>query len=400
MRILLITPSNAGGHHNEYKILLAKAFSELGHEVLHFPQNSSNIKTINKSIPSFFLQYKFLTKPYLKYQKYVKELWQIRKNALTNWNVLFNHITYLQDNSYPPDLLFFECLDVSIGQYLTKKDIDKRLRIPFSGILISPNDTSNMTKSFFRKGFFDPYHLLKSKWCLSIAVLMDEAGPLVSSLVHKPVIVLPDIVSNPVKVQDNSLRTAIRTRAKGRFTFGIWGSLEQRKGTTEFLQTCLTLPKDNYFFVMGGCVHHDGWPEKDKIILDEILLGIHENIIVFDKWLTDDELLSGMKACDLIFAAYPHWRFSSGIVGKAAAVGVPILVNDGFVMARRVNDFNIGFVKQEQDDTSTWLSNNIDSIKKLRTSTSFRDGCLKYCESNSFEKWCKSLKHLIEPQKS
>lgn len=396
MRILLITPDNAGGHHNEYKILLAKAFSELGHEVLHFPQNSSNFKTTNKSIPSFFLQYKFLVKAYLKYQKYVKELWQIRKNALTNWNVLFNHITYLQDNSYPPDLLFFECLDVSIGQYLTKKDIDKRLRIPFSGILISPNDTSNMTKSFFRKGFFDPYHLLKSKWCISIGVLMEEAIPILSVLIHKPVIELPDIVSIPESIQDNSLGELVRKRADGRFIIGIWGSLEQRKGTSEFLQMSLQLSPEKYFFVMGGQIHHDSWTGKDKYKLQQSTSGNRKNLIIVDKWLTDDELLSGMSSCDLIFAAYPDWRFSSGIIGKAAAVGVPILVNDGFIMGKRVKEFGIGFVKQEQTDVAVWVSDEITSVKELRTSTPFKKGCLKYCETYGYEQWRKSLALLLE----
>jgi hypothetical protein len=41
MQILLITPSNAGGHHNEYKALLTKAFIDLGHEVLHYSQKRS-----------------------------------------------------------------------------------------------------------------------------------------------------------------------------------------------------------------------------------------------------------------------------------------------------------------------------------------------------------------------
>ncbi len=254
-----------------------------------------------------------------------------------------------------------------------------------------------MSKSFFRKGIFDPYHILKSRWCISIRVLTEEAIPILSRLIHKHVIELPDIVSIPESIQDNSLGELVRSRAGDRFIIGFWGSLEQRKGTSEFLQMSLKLPSEKYFFVMGGRIPHDGWPEKDKYILKESTSGIIENLVIVNQWLTDDELLSGMVSCDLIFASYPGWRFTSGIIGKAAAVRIPILVNDGFLMAKRVKYFNIGFVKQEQADVTLWVSDNIDTIKKLRSSSTFIEGCLKYCERYGYEQWRKSLAHLIEP---
>ena len=190
----------------------------------------------------------------------------------------------------------------------------------------------------------------------------------------------------------------IRNRAGARFIVGIWGSLEQRKGTNEFLQMFLKLPSERYFFVMGGQIHLESWSEKDKNILQQCTSGIIENLMIFDRWLTDDEFLSGMFSCDLIFAVYPEWRFTSGIIGKAALVGVPILVNDGFVMARRVKDYNTGFVKQKQTDIATWISDNITEITKLRSSSSFKGGCLKYCERYGYEQWSKSLAQLIEPK--
>jgi glycosyltransferase involved in cell wall biosynthesis len=228
---------------------------------------------------------------------------------------------------------------------------------------------------------------------------MEEAIPVLSNLIHRPVIELPDIVSIPESIKDNLFGELVRNRAGNRFIIGIWGSLEQRKGTTEFLQMCLKLPSEKYFFVMGGRIHYNSWPEKDKKILQQSNAGNLENLLIHDQWLTDDELLSGMFSCDLIFAAYPVWKFSSGIVGKAAAIGTPILVNDGFLMARRVKDYNIGFVKQAQADVTKWVSNNIAEIKKLRNSSSFKEGCLKYCEKYSYEQWCKALAQLIEPQK-
>ncbi len=397
MRILLITPSDAGGHHNEYKTLLTKAFSELGHEVLHFSQICVKSKKINQSIPVLIKKSNYLFSIYFKFYRYCISLIEIRKGALKNWQILFNYLQHLQNNSNRPDLIFFESLDAFVGHYLSRWNIENKLTIPFSGILISPSDTRLMTKNFFRRGPFDPYHILKSKCCMSVGVLMEEAIPMLSELIHKPVIELPDIVSIPESIQDNSFGELVRNRANGRFIVGIWGSLEQRKGTSEFLQMCLNLPSANYFFIMGGQIHHDSWSENDRNILQQSIAGIIENLVIVDKWLTDDELLSGMLSCDLIFAAYPGWRFTSGIIGKAAAMRIPILVNDGFVMARRVKDYNLGFVKPEKADVSKWVSNNINAIKKFHSLSSFKDGCLRYCERYGYEQWRKSLAQLIKP---
>jgi hypothetical protein len=397
MRILLITPVAEGEHHSLFTSL-AKAFSELGHEVLHFSQNTKNPEKINLSIPANSKRLKYFSDIYFRFHNYGIALWRIYQEAFVKWQVLFDHIHNLQKDSKGPDLLFFVSLDATFGYCWTRWYIDNKLTIPFSGILVCPEDTRLMAKSFFKSARPGPYNILKSRWCISICVFVEESVSFLSILIHKPVIVLPDIISVPGPIHNNSLGELVRTRARGRFIIGTWGSLAQRKGISEFLQMCLNLPSEKYLFVMGGKINLESLPESDKEILKNASSGIIENMVIVDRWLSDDELLSGMNSCDLIFAAYPSWRFSSGIVGHAAVVRVPILVNDGFVMAKRVKDFNIGFVKQKQADITLWVADNIAAIKKLRDSSLFKEGCSKYCESYGYEQWRKSLAHLIETQ--
>lgn len=398
MRILLITPASAGGHHNEYKGLLAKAFSELGHEVLYFSPNNYNTKKENQLIKAETSDFKFTTRIYSRYYKYIFDHWQIHRHSIRAWRVLFEQINNLQEKNTPADLIFFECLDASIGQYITSGFIDRNLIIPFSGILLSPSDTRQMTKSFIRRGPFDPYNILKSKWCVSICVLMAEALPILSALIDKPVIVLPDVVSIPLTIQNKSLGDLISDRAGNRTIIGIWGSLEKRKGTSEFLQMVLKMPQENYFFVMGGLMPIESWSGKDKDVVQQGTSGIIKNLLIYNQWLTDDELLSGMRSCNLIFAAYQDWRFSSGIIGKAAAVEIPILVNDGFVMGKRVKEFKTGFVKDEKTDAGEWVSDNINEIKELSISSSFKEGCKKFCERHGYQQWRKSLALIFKSQ--
>ena len=397
MRILLIYPSSEVERHS-YTESLAKAFSELGHDVLYFSQSTRNPEKINRSIPATSKRLKHLSGIYFKLLDYGKAFCRIYLEAFVKWWVLIDQIHNLQKNLNEPDLLFFASLDATLGHPLTRWYIDKKLNIPFTGILVCPEDTRRMTKSFFKIVRIDPYNILKSKRCISIGVVVEESVSFLSILFNKPIIVLPDIVSVPVPILDNSLGDLVRRRADGRFIIGIWGSLSQRKGISEFLQMCLTLPSEKYFFVMGGKINREGLPESEKEILQNASSGVIDNVVAFDKWLTDNELFSGMLSCYLIFAAYPYWRFSSGIIGHAAVAGVPILVNDGFVMAKRIRDFNIGLVKRKEDPAALWVTDNIATVKKLSNSSLFKKGCSKYCESYGYEKWRKSLAHLIEPQ--
>lgn len=397
MRILIVTPSDAGGHHNEYKELLSLAFTELGHKVLHF--SLTNEKSVTQS--KFFSTSRILSAGvsggFSKCFYALGRILKTRRDSQQKWNTLFNHLNSLYSASEPVDLLFLECLDSFTGQFITNKFIDNNLHVPFSGILIAPRDRRLMSKKFLRLGPFDPNHILKSRKCISIAVLIKEAVPILSVLINKPVIYLPDIVTIPKTVRDESIRSKILNRANNRFIIGIWGSLEQRKGIGDFFKLCLKLSADEYFFVMGGTANTAGWESGDIEFLLQSDEGNKDNIIVFNRWLTDDELLSGMSACDLIFAAYPNWQFSSGIIGKAAVLGIPVLVNAGYVMGHLVEEFKIGFLKNQMDDVSMWIIGNKSAVKEFRTSDSFKEGCARYCESHGYEKWVESLFLILKP---
>jgi glycosyltransferase involved in cell wall biosynthesis len=391
MRILVINSSNSG-HHLEYKAMLNKAFLELGHEVFNLMQGNIQQKQSDFSVSALKKEGRFFLRAYLTL---ISKHWKNRCKTLISFQQINNNIRQLEKESKRPDLIFFACLDAYINQNLTKLDINKKLKIPFSGILFYPRVTSLMTWSCFRRGLFDPYLLLKSKWCKSVGVLAEDAIPAFSSLISKPVFALPDIVSVPNSEQDNSLGELILKLARGRFIIGFFGSLELRKGLSEFLQMVLKLPNNNYFFVIGGQLQFKTYNEEDKFILQRGISGNIENLFIINRWLTDEELFSGLNVCNLITAAYRNWQYSSGIVGKAASVHVPILVNDGYVMAKRVKDFKIGFIKNEETKVSTWVLDNTEAIKHLKKSDCFKRGCTEYCKQFGYDQWCKSLSYLL-----
>lgn len=217
MRILLISPYSEGTHHS-YTLSLEKAFSDLGHEVFHYTQKNEKQEKIRQSIQAFEKDSRYLPGIFLKYFKYIIKSWQLRYEARLRWHSLFNHINNLHRDLNQPDLLFFESLDASMGYYITRRDIDNRLSIPFSGILVCPEDTRLMKRHLLKRGPLDPYNILKSKWCKSVGVVVEESCSFLSTLIHKPVILIPDIISVTETILDNSLGDLIRKRARDRFT--------------------------------------------------------------------------------------------------------------------------------------------------------------------------------------
>ena len=392
MRILVVNSSDSG-HHLEYKTMLSKAFLELGHEVINLNQINTQSNPDSKPVASLskkkIYAFRNLINLILKH-------WEIRRKTLLRLQQIKDYIEKLNKELVRPDLIFFACLDAYISQRLTKRDVDEMLQIPFSGILFYPSDTKLMSWSWLRKGPFDPYQLLKSKWCKSLGVLDEDAIPFFSILINKPLCALPDIAAVPDRIQDNEFNTNIFHHAGGRFTIGIFGSLEPRKGVNEFLQMVLKLPPDKFFFVIGGRPHLKAYSEEDRTIFQKAISGHIENLFINDRWLTDEEFYSGLHACDLIFAAYPDWKFSSGIIGKAAAVRVPVLVNDGYVMAKRVQDFDIGFIKDPGKNIAEWVLENKDIIKSLKKAEKFQSSCTEYCERFGYDQWRKSLASLLK----
>lgn len=388
MRILIINSSESG-HHPEYRSFLEKAFTELGHEVYHFTQVNGQINSGSSYTNNSLFQ------PLSKIKNKILKHWNIRKRALLNLKEISCYIKTLNKDLKKPDLIFFACLDTFTGQNLLKYDINRYLSVPFSGILFQPRDTKKMTRSFFRRGPFDPSQVLKSKKCKNIAVLIEERIPEISGIIAKPVYPLPDIVVISENVTDTELSKLLSEKAKNRFIIGLFGSLELRKGIAEFLELVEKLPKNDFFFIMAGQHKIEKRTDKDKQVFEQGISGNIENLLIFNRWLTDDELYSGMKYCNLIFAAYHNWKYSSGIIGKSAALGVPILVNDGYLMAKRVKEYNLGFIKNESTDILTWISNNLDMMKQIGDTESFKKGCSSYCEKFGYEAWLYSLKKII-----
>jgi hypothetical protein len=75
-----------------------------------------------------------------------------------------------------------------------------------------------------------------------------------------------------------------------------------------------------------------------------------ENLLIHAEYLPDERQFNEVIALsDVLFAVYRKFSISSNMPGKAAAFDKPILVAEGYLMASRVNQYQIGLAVQEDD---------------------------------------------------
>ena len=63
---------------------------------------------------------------------------------------------------------------------------------------------------------------------------------------------------------------------------------------------------------------------------------------------SDKDFNAVINQCDIIYCAYRDHLHSSGLVSKAAAMQKPLIVSDGELLAKRVLEYRLGCVLQEQ----------------------------------------------------
>lgn len=96
--------------------------------------------------------------------------------------------------------------------------------------------------------------------------------------------------------------------------------------------------------------------------------------VVFDRMVSDEELLSLYGASDLVWSCYsPHYNQSSGIFGRAFQLGKPSLVRESSYLADLADILEhpalrlpFGEVNSASERLTTWKPEPQDRTKILR----------------------------------
>jgi hypothetical protein len=163
-------------------------------------------------------------------------------------------------------------------------------------------------------------------------------------MTSKPVDILPDVTDESLPAATR-LTEEILQKAKGRKIIGLIGGQDRRKGSFllfEIARCCRH--KKSWFFLFSGKMNYAKSDREleslKKIIGDQ---SAWENCFFHFEHLTDESHFNAVvDICDVIFAVYRNFPFSSNIMTKAALFNKPMVVSAGKLMAHRVNKFDLG----------------------------------------------------------
>lgn len=154
----------------------------------------------------------------------------------------------------------------------------------------------------------------------------------------------PALMSEPVEhmevIDINTARSDLDIPVNGRY-ISCFGALDKRKGIDLLLHafSSANLNENDRLLLMGPVSL-----EVRQIIDSKYasLLG-DGRLILVDRYITQDELVAGLCASNLVCTPYPEHLGSSGIVVRAATIGKPVLAANVGWMSYVVPKFNLGY---------------------------------------------------------
>ncbi|NJL86866.1 MAG: glycosyltransferase family 4 protein [Leptolyngbyaceae cyanobacterium SM1_1_3] len=279
--------------------------------------------------------------------------------VIERWQHLTNTLAEAsEETGFSPDLVFLNWLDNYLSHYLTHHVIDYVFPYSWSGIYFRPGVLRFGQRSFAKLS--EPlahYSLARSPRCQALTMLNEELVEDLQQDLGKPVIAFPDITDETPPEGDYALVQKIRQKAGDRKIVGLIGALSKRKGILTLLKVAQQSMEENWFFVFAGQLDESMFHQEfDQRFPEEFqqIKKMREDppdncYFHFESIPDGHRFNSVVNACDVLFAAYENFPYSSNLLTKAAVFKKPIIVSEGYCMAARVEKFRFGLTIPEGD---------------------------------------------------
>lgn len=133
-------------------------------------------------------------------------------------------------------------------------------------------------------------------------------------------------IDGPFVLPDTELSRRVEAARNGRKVMIFIGGASLRKGFNSFADLA-EAEAENILFVSAGNISADC--TLDAVRLRDL------GMLVEDRFITDDELLSLYKVADLAWCSYaPEYDQASGVFGRAIQTGVEPVVREGSFLSR------------------------------------------------------------------
>ncbi|NBT59281.1 hypothetical protein EBT16_10915 [bacterium] len=215
---------------------------------------------------------------------------------------------------------------------------DSTNRIPWSGIRFVPRSSPN-----------EAWYSLPS--CKGVCFLEESVvESYQTALPTKHFQYLPDITEVSVPQSQSEMVREIKRRARNRKIVFLGGSIGGQKNLARWFELISSANAEDWFFVQVGEVHKDTLTEEDLVWFEKVRTSPPENLLLHTQYLADEKAFNEViAACDVIFAVYRNFPYSSNMPGKAAHFQKPILVSNRYLMGERVLKYRIGLAVDENE---------------------------------------------------
>ena len=240
---------------------------------------------------------------------------------------------------HKPKFVFNMYMDLYRDDVIGWRPFSESQRIAWAGIRFVPSCVPP-TEAY--------YHLssLKGMCFLDEQIRQDYSA----ALPQKCFEYLPDVTDVSVPTKPSAFATDIKRRAAGRKIVFLGGTISSNKNLSEWFKLIALANPAEWFFVQLGEVHENNLSPEDSAAYHHALQSKPEHLLIHAAYLPDERLFNEVIALsDVLFAVYRKFSISSNMPGKAAAFEKPILVADGYLMASRVNKYQLGLAVQEDD---------------------------------------------------
>lgn len=225
-----------------------------------------------------------------------------------------------------------------------------------------------------------------------VALLDETRAEVLSLKAGKPFVRMPDAVF-PCS-SESEMRMRLRALKGDRFGVILTGFLHPQKGVVEFLDLVDRLDSSRFFFVLVGAIHFPDYEPQDQERLLRFSQETENGFAYFQRVIREEALNGLIEECDVVFAAYRDWKFSSNAVGKACAFRKSLLVTSGELMGDRVERFRLGLAIPEGDVAA--MESALITISESTVSKTVRADWEGYLEEHSVEAFSRAVSEMVE----
>lgn len=261
-----------------------------------------------------------------------------------------------QQIGHEPDLVFFDWLDSYFSHYLTHHFVDRVFPYNWSGLYFRPGHLRFGKRSLpLLKAPLAHHSLARSRRCRAVGVVDEWIIDTLQQELKTPVVPFPDFTDEAEPDSNYEVIHQIREKAKGRKVIGLIGALSKRKGIVTLLKTAQQCVEKDWLFVVVGALsehqfHQDygqRFPEEYQWVRSMADAAPDNCFFHLQRIPEESQFNALIQVCDVVFAAYENFPYSSNVLTKAAAFRKPVVVSQGFCMGKRVERFQVGITIPE-----------------------------------------------------